>query len=90
MKSLLASLLIFLTSVSLAFSVPAKSTDFQSWNNLTITGKFDKINAELSNFRYEFNYQERLANDAGTSFQTLLRGGLGYNLNERHSIWISG
>jgi len=72
--------------ISLAFS--ANRTDFQSWNNLSVFGGFDKVDPRLANFRYEFTYQERLADDAGTSFQTLLRGAVGYSLNERHSLWL--
>jgi hypothetical protein len=76
----------------LAGSIPAalavENTDFQSWNNISIFGNFGAIDPEYSKFRYELTYQQRLADSASTSFQTLYRGGLGYNLNSRHSLWL--
>ena len=88
MKKILIVILFFITTINIAFSITAVSSDFQSWNSLTVSGSFDKADPRLSNFKYLFNYQERMADDASTSFQTVLRGGLGYSLNTNHSIWL--
>jgi len=61
---------------------------FQSWNNISIVGNLGVIDPQYSKFRYDLTYQFRYADSSPTSFQTLYRGGLGYSLNSKHSLWL--
>jgi hypothetical protein len=90
MKKLIVTIFFLIIFIGVAFSKRREEIgrDFQSWNNITAFGGFDKVDPRLSNFIYELTYQERFGDDASRHYQTLLRGGIGYKLNERHSLWL--
>ena len=85
MKKYLIILILFTNS-----SFAADSTDFQSWNNVSVFGNFGKLDPDYSKFRYEMTFQYRFADNASTSYQRLYRGALGYDITENHSLWIGG
>ena len=65
----------------------AVTKDFQTWANFAITGSLSPIDTELSKVRYLALTQERFADDSTKFFQTLLRGGLGYEITPKFSLW---
>ncbi|API87420.1 DUF2490 domain-containing protein [Francisella uliginis] len=86
MKKLLYIIGFYLIALNSAKAV--NSDNFQSWNNITVLGNLGFVDDRYSKILYEITYQERLANASLTSFQTLYRGGLGYSLNSKHSLWV--
>lgn len=62
--------------------------DFQTWFNLTTTGKIYSQDKVLSKLRYWLEGQERLGDDSSRFTQTLLRPGIGYALTENLTLWI--
>ena len=82
---LLTSLIILsLPNISLSNT----QYDFQTWTNMTITGKTYSQDKILSRVRYWLEGQQRFGNDSSHFSQTLLRPGLGYALTENTSIWM--
>lgn len=66
----------------------ATQHDFQTWLNITTTGKFTTKNERLSHLRYWLEAQERIGDDSTHLTQTLLRPGLGYALTANTSLWL--
>lgn len=64
-----------------ADALAARNSDFQSWNNLTVM-------APLSGkIRYWLEAQGRLGMNVSSLSQSLLRPGIGYQINKESSIW---
>ncbi|WP_058518519.1 DUF2490 domain-containing protein [Legionella parisiensis] len=62
--------------------------DFQSWFNVTATGKTHSKDKILSRVLYWLETQERIGDDSSRFSQILVRPGLGYALTENLSIWV--
>lgn len=82
---------------SLVFSGPVAAqqfaddlTDFQFWGNITSTGNFGFVNPENPSAKkilWWLEGQGRFGDNASHFSQALLRPGLGYQINEKTSIW---
>jgi len=66
------------------YASPGTQHDWQTWTNITVTGKF---NPEKP-FLYWLENQERFGNESRNLTQTLLRSALGYAFSENLSVWI--
>ncbi len=74
----LIGLLLLLSSTSVFSNT---NNDFQSWNNITVTG------ALSNNYRYWVEGQGRFGSDVSRLSQSILRSGIGYQLDKQNSIW---
>ncbi|MGR9086182.1 MAG: DUF2490 domain-containing protein [Gammaproteobacteria bacterium] len=78
-----------LSGLMLTGPVAAKTAeDFQTWGNITLTGRLGAVSPELKNFRYWLEGQGRFGDDTSRFSQGMLRSGLGYALNDAASIWL--
>jgi len=57
------------------------TSDFQSWNNITVTG------ALKDNVSYWAEAQARFGEDISRLSQSIVRPGIGYQLDKKNSIW---
>ena len=81
----------------LILSVPATAqqfandlTDFQVWGNITATGNWGFVNPDnptLKKWKWWAEGQGRFGDNASHFSQSLIRPGLGYQVNNTTSIW---
>lgn len=72
---------IIICAILLCASTVQASSDFQSWNNITITGTLN------NKIKYWAEGQARIGDNASRLSQSILRPGLGYQVNQQSSIW---
>ncbi|MSR16693.1 MAG: DUF2490 domain-containing protein [Methylococcaceae bacterium] len=86
MKKMLISSILFLGITTAANAKTVE--DFQTWGNVTATGSLGVVNPELKNMKYWVEGQGRLGNDTSQFSQGIVRGGLGYAVIDKVSVWL--
>ena len=73
-----------------AMGAPARAADedFRIWENVTTIAKLGSIDPSLEKWRLWMESQGRFRDDARTADQALGRGGIGYALSDRVSLWL--
>lgn len=66
----------------------AADEDFRIWENVTTIAKLGSIDPSLDKWRLWMESQGRFRDDARTADQALGRGGIGYALSDRMSVWL--
>ena len=65
--------------------------DFQTWGNITATGKFDSLgitNPKLEKFRWWMEGQGRFGDNSSHFSQALIRPGIGYQVHRTTTVWL--
>lgn len=73
-----------------AMGAPARAADedFRIWENVTTIARLGSIDPSLEKWRLWMESQGRFRDDARTADQALGRGGIGYALSDRVSLWL--
>ncbi len=88
MKNFIRLVSFVLTLLALPGHASEAIEDFQAWGNITATGSLTPLNPKLEGWRYWLEGQGRFGNDSSRFSQSLIRGGLGYDLMEKLNLWL--
>jgi hypothetical protein len=84
----LCRVLLLLTLLAPVTVLAKPLNDFQTWGNITAIGNLGVVTPELKSFKYWLEGQGRFGNNSSTFSQGVLRGGLGYRVNNDVSLWL--
>ena len=88
--SFLLTLLVTLASFA-PEAYTQDDTDHTAWSWVRVDGQLDDLSSQESKqtkFPYSIEWHYRLKNDAQDFSQFILRPMLGYNLNEKQTLWV--
>lgn len=83
----IVSAVISFTAVNSAFAEKTVE-DFQTWGNITAIGNFKSDHPILKNIKYWVEGQGRFGDNSSRFSQSIVRPGIGYDLNEKTSVWV--
>lgn len=87
-RQILTPALTAMAALFFAHAARAAEEDFRVWENVTTIAKLGAIDPELDKWRLWLEGQGRFREDATIADQALARGGVGYQLNDRASVWL--